>query len=68
MRYIQAVPEETCYVLKIYSYMGILIETKNEGNKEFLCIVSNVGSQKLTLEKFSIFLLGLYYTKINIVE
>ena len=44
------------------------IETKNnKGNKEFLCTISNVGSQNLTLEKFS-FSLGLYCTTINIVE
>ena len=29
---------------------GYHIETKNKGNTKFLCIVSNVGSQKVTLE------------------
>ena len=47
---------------------GYHIETKNEGNEEFLCVISYVGSQKLTLEKFSILSLGLYYTTIEIVE
>ena len=48
--------------------MGIILKQKNENNKEFLCIVSNVGRQKLTLEKFFISSLGLYYTTINLVE
>ena len=47
--------------------MSIILK-KNEGNTEFLCIVSNVGSQKLALEKFSIFSLRLYYTTINFAE
>ena len=47
---------------------GYHIETKNEGNKELLCIISNVGSQKLTLEQFSILSMGLYHTRIGIVE
>lgn len=47
---------------------GYHIETCNEGNKEFLCITSSVGSQKLTLEKLPTLSMGLYHTTINVVE
>lgn len=47
---------------------GYHIETRNNGNKETLCITSNAGSQKLTLEEFSCLSVGLYYTTISVME
>ena len=49
-------------------YNGYYIETNNEGSEEFLYITSIVSSQKLILEKLSIFSFGLYYTTMRTVE
>lgn len=47
---------------------GYNIETINENNKEYLCVISIIESQKLILEKFDTISTGLYFTKIGIVE
>ena len=47
---------------------GYHIETISEGNKEYLCIVTSIGSQKQILEKLSALSSGLYYTTISNVE
>ena len=47
---------------------GYHIETVSEGNKEYLCIVTSIGSQKQILEKLSALSSGLYYTTISNVE
>ena len=47
---------------------GYHIETINENNKEYLCVISKIESQKLILEKFGTISTGLYFTKIGIVE
>ena len=49
-------------------YNGYHIETKNEGNEEFLYITSIVSGQKLILEKMPIFSFRLYYTTMRTVE
>ena len=49
-------------------YNGYYIETNNEGSEEFLYITSIVSSQKLILEKLSIFSFGLYYTTVRTIE
>ena len=49
-------------------YNGYYIETNNKGSEEFLYITSIVSSQKLTLEKLSIFSSVLYYTTMRTVE
>ena len=43
-------------------------ETVSECNKEYLCIITSIGSQKQILEKQSALSLGLYYTTISNVE
>ncbi|KAL4652202.1 hypothetical protein ACB092_01G216500 [Castanea dentata] len=53
---------------KAIRFNGYHIETNKEGSEEFLYITSIVSSQKLILEKLSIFSSGLYYTTIRIVE
>ena len=40
----------------------------NECNKEYLCIVTHIGSQKQILEKLSALFSWLYYTTISNVE
>ena len=40
----------------------------NENNKEYLCVISKIESQKLILEKIGTISTGLYFTKIGIVE
>ena len=47
---------------------GDHIETVNEGNKEYLCIVTSIVSQKQILEKVCALSSGLYYTAISNVE
>ena len=47
---------------------GYHIETNNEGSEEYLYITSMVSSQKLILEKLSIFSSGLYYTTLRSIE
>ena len=47
---------------------GYHIETRNEGNEEYLYITSMVSSQKLILEKLHIFSNGLYYTTLRSIE
>ena len=49
-------------------YNGYHIETNNKGSEEFLYIISIVSSQKLILEKLSIFSSGLYYNTMRTVE
>ena len=49
-------------------YNGYHIETNNDGNEEFLCIISIVSDQKLILEKLPIFSSGLYYTTMRTIE
>ena len=40
-------------VSKTSEWMGYHIETVSEGNKEYLCIVTSIGSKKHILEKLS---------------
>ncbi|KAL4600657.1 hypothetical protein ACB092_11G213800, partial [Castanea dentata] len=47
---------------------GYYIETNNEDSKEYLNITLLVSSQKLILEKLSIFSFGLYYTTMRTIE
>lgn len=47
---------------------GYHIETVSEGNNEYLCIVTSIGSEKQILEKLSALLSGLYYIIISNVE
>lgn len=47
---------------------GYHIQTISENNQECLCIISSIGSQKLTLEKLSMLPSGLYHTKIMTAE
>ena len=47
---------------------GYHIETTYDNNKEYLCITHIVSSQKLVVEKLSVFSLGLYYTTITTIE
>ena len=49
-------------------YNGYHSETNNKGSEEFLYITSIVSSQKVILEKLSIFSSGLYYTIMKTVE
>lgn len=44
------------------------IATITKGNKELLCIISNVGSQKITRENFSSYSSCLYFTNILNIE
>ena len=47
---------------------GYHIETTYDNNKEYLCITHIVSSQKLVVEKSSVFSSGLYYTTITTIE
>jgi hypothetical protein len=50
---------------KDISKNGYHIETMNEMNIEYLCILKYISGKKYTLEKLSVSFNGLYYAKIN---